>query len=431
MITRNPRLRIAWGLVAAFAALAIVRGPVRALRSSGDLAAPFAATRAFLAGQNPYDHRVLDSVLAASGRETDSTGRPAFTPSLYPPPTFVVLAPFSLLSWNAVRWAWLATTLTLFVAHLLALMRIAGASAHSVRGVLLVAAVLALAPYHTGIALGQLAMASVALLVIAIDQIGRGRDVSGGIALGVATIMKPQLAAPFILYYLVRRRARPALMAAGVAGVVAGIAVGWLALRDVSWYASWAVNAAAELNGGAIDPAGPLNFHMVDLRPLLVAVTKTHDAGAIGAVAGLIVAGLLFTWSRAIPASRELLVLSAFAALVLLVGYHRFYDAALLCLPLAWLAREGWSDSSARAHTIVAASCAVFVVPGAVLLYRIAGAGQTSLWWNAILLRHENWALVTLQVALLTVIYRAYRSTPTTAAATATVQQAAPTRATR
>jgi hypothetical protein len=72
--------------------------------------------------------------------------------------------------------------------------------------------------------------------------------------------------------------------------------------------------------------------------------------------------------------------LSATSVLALLIGYHRFYDAALLAIPLAWVISSGWRDAQTRRLSIaIAACCAVFFVPGAVMLDRFSQS-QSFLW---------------------------------------------------
>lgn len=93
----NAGRALAWAFVAVAGVVFIVRGPARTVGSGHDFAPPYGAARAWLFGQNPYDDASLSRVLLAAGRETDATGKPAFNPSLYPPSTFVVLAPFALL----------------------------------------------------------------------------------------------------------------------------------------------------------------------------------------------------------------------------------------------------------------------------------------------------------------------------------------------
>lgn len=386
---------------------------MRTLRSGDDLAPPYAATKAFTLGQNPYDDGVLAAVLLDAGRERDASGMPKRNPSLYPPPTFVALAPLALFRWRAARIVFLVTSLLLFAWHVGAIRRLAGLTLTEFRGQVLLAGVLALAPYHTGIALENLAIVSVTVLVIAIDRIKRKSDLTGGALLGVATLLKPQLGVPFILYFLLRRHARAAIAAACIGAVATALSIGWLALHDVDWLRSWrAVTTATAVPGGPLDPSGPLSAQLIDIRPLLAQVGISWP-GAVGIVIAAVVAILIYAWGHRLDAEYDLLLIGAVAVLTLLVAYHRFYDAAVLCLPLAW-AITSWRDARIRALSMATAvCCAVFFVPGAWALQVFADRGAVplsathSFLWNTLLLRHQNWALVIMLTLLMMAIRRA------------------------
>jgi hypothetical protein len=392
----------------------LARGPWRALRSGHDLAPPYAATKAWLAGTNPYEPAVLRDVLLRSGRERDTQGNPEFTPSLYPPPTFVALAPLAAFSWRAARLVFLVMSLALFVWHVRSLLELARLDWRDTAGAALLIAVVALAPYHTGIALGQLAIPSIALAVIALAHAHRGAERAAGGYLAVATLLKPQIAGPFIVYCWLRGRRRTALIATTACAAATIVGVGWLWLHDVPWVATWRETTGLTREpGGPLDPAGPLSAQLVDLQPLLAAAGVTAPAIA-ALVLGAAAAVALYLLSRRVPARHDLLLLAALAVVTLLPVYHRFYDAGLVCLPVAWLcatlARQGHDRGPAL---LAAACCAVFLAPGAWMLQRLADQGDVSASlvrssvWNAVLLRHQNWALVALLVVLALAVHRA------------------------
>ena len=384
-----------------------IRGPLRTLTSADDFAPPYAATRAFLAGDNPYEEAALVHELKESGRERGPDGQPSYNPSLYPPPTFVALVPFAPMRWPLARVAFLVVTLALFAWHIPALLGLAGLQRTSDTALWLVAGTLALAPYHTGIALGQLAIPCVALLVIALHRMRAGDGPAAGVLLAIATLLKPQIAAPFILLAALRGGRRTAITASGLCIIAAAGSLAWLALHDVPWLASWRdVTASIQVAGGPADPAGPLSAQMVDLRPLLAltGLSATTAAGIV--ITGLLAVGLW--WSgRRLDAGHDLLLMSGVAVLTLFVTYHRFYDAALLSLPLAW-ALSANAPRALRAGVIFCV--AVFFVPGAWTLQVLADRGAIpagitqSVAWNWVLLRHQNWALVAAIVLLLAAV---------------------------
>src|SRR5437879_9573856 len=69
-----------------------VRGPVRGVHNSSDFAVFYAASRAWLVGENPYEAATLRAIFRdASGEDKQ------LTESLNPPVTFPILVPFAVL----------------------------------------------------------------------------------------------------------------------------------------------------------------------------------------------------------------------------------------------------------------------------------------------------------------------------------------------
>lgn len=423
-MNNTTRRVLAWGFLTVASIVFILRGPMRTTHSGDDLAPPYAAARTWLLGQNPYDCAALSHVLFSSGRETDEHGRRIEGGALYPPSTFVVLAPFALLSWPAARFAFLVVCTVLFTWHLKPIFRLAGASMRDEQGVWLLGGVLALSPYHTGIALAQLAIPCVAFLVMAIDGIERDHEVRGGVLLALATLFKPQLAAPFILYYFLRRHTRAALVALVICVVAAIVGVAWLTINRVPWLASWTATTREVATAGIEhDPGGPFSAQLLELRPLITALTGTRSSGLIGFVIAALAGLWVYLRGRSLSARRDLLLASAVAVLTLLAVYHRFYDAAILCLPLAWAASTYRYEPALRRIALgAAACCAVFFAPGAWMMQRLVNAGTISqetahsFVWNVILIRNQNWALVALLALLARSIHRCRKLDSETAA---------------
>ena len=402
---------IAWTFLVLAAVVFLSRGPYRSLKGSDDLAPPYGGARAWLLGRDPYDAESVGRILVAAGREAGPRGDVRFNPSLYPPPSFLVMAPIAAMRWEAARLVFLLGTLALFACHLPALVRLAGLGREDTLTIALVGGTVALAPYHTGIALGQVAIPSVTLLVIACDRIARGRSRAGGLALALATLFKPQIAAPFIIYFLLRGQRRAAALALAIVAGAAVVGIAWMEWNGVPWLASWReTTAGTQQPGGHHDPTGPWSAQLLELRPLL-ALVLDRDVGLIGALIASALGLWLFIAGRRLDADSELLLLSAVAVVTTMAVYHRFYDAAVLCLPLAWAARELRKGTDPRRHALIAAGCcALFFVPGAWMLQRWAVGGQVppewtrTTLWNGLLLRHQNWALVALFVVLMAAV---------------------------
>lgn len=400
-----------------FLALASVQfvalGPARAVRGGLDFAAPYAGAKAWVRGENPYDAGVLERVLKEAQREADAD--PAFTPALYPPPTFLALLPVVPLRWPAARAAWMLIGLALIALAIRSLVRMSGVESGGPALALVAGGTLALAPFATGIALGQLAIPSIALVVIAMDRIRSGAVVTAASLLTLALLLKPQLPALFVLYLLITGPRLVPAVAVAAYGLATMLSVGWLHFNGIDWVRSLQTNSRAELMGGAIDPRGPLSAQMIDLRPLLSALFDFPAPLWIGTIAALAGACIVSLLARRIDPRQNLLVVANIAVLTLFFGYHRFYDAAMLCIPMAW-AVAAWRKDDSRSLALGAIVCIVpFFVSGAWTLQRLGHAGTFPFWvtdafvWDAFVLRHQTWALLALQVTLITALSRALR----------------------
>ncbi len=90
----------------------------------------------------------------------------------------------------------------------------------------------------------------------------------------------------------------------------------------------------------------------------------------------------------------------------LLPVYHRFYDAALLVVPLCWLMGSAKSRLKRSAATGLAA-IAVFFLPGGSLLETLRDRGtipsalDQAGWWNSFVMAHAVWCLLALGIVLL------------------------------
>jgi hypothetical protein len=404
------RRHLAWTFLIASVAMFVVRGPWRALHEGDDFAPAYAAARTWVMGLDPYDGQVLTRVLFASGRAADNRGRTVEGPAVYVPATLVAVAPLAALGWQVSRIMLLLIALALFAAHAPALLRMAALTPGSDDRVWLLGGLFALAPYHTGIALGQLAIPCVSLTVLAIDRVWMRREWTAGMYLGVATLLKPQLAAPFIVYFLLRRNLKAVAGAVLLCTAAMLLGVAWLAIHHVVWFPEWQAAMLGVRGSIEHDPAGPFSPQLVDLRPLLALVMGGSASDLAALVIVLALAVVLLRRARRQGDSNELAIVSCVAILALLAVYHRFYDAAILCLPLAWVARQHDRYGFDRATVAAALCCAVFFIPGAWMLQRWVLAGSVSpavahsVFWNAVIIRQQNWALVGLAACLLTAI---------------------------
>ena len=158
---------------------------------------------------------------------------------------------------------------------------------------------------------------------------------------------------------------------------------------------------------------GPLNedrYSLVNLQYLLGSVGLSGlaaDAITLVAVGVVALAIVMLVGRRELD--RDLLVLSGVAVLTLLVTYHRYYDAVLLVLPIAW----GIVMLRRRpvAGIAVLVLCADFLFPFQTALHDVQQRNVLPGWmsantiWDTILITQHVWALVLLVVVILWVAW--------------------------
>ncbi len=414
-------------LLAACAALFVYRGLYRAAQGGGsyDLVWMYSASRAWATGGNPYDIASADAAFVSGGGPTSAERfrpleRAAGSSGLiYPPTTFVVMAPVALLPWKAATLAWGAINVLAFAGSVWALLRIAGLRAGESRAMALCCACLAFGPVHTSVAFGQTAMLPVALILLAQVAASRRRDALAGALLAVACALKPQLAGLFVVLEAMRGRWRVVGAAAATGAVIAGVGAGALWLRGIDWPAALRANVRAFAESGVGSPTREnwLRFQMVNLQyPLheLIssrAVVAGLTWGAVGALLGAL--ALATRPERARRAERapspadNLLALTVVACASLMAVYHRFYDAALLLPALGYVAAAWGRHAWARVLPF-ALLIGVFLLNGTAALHHLSQTGgplervAASVVWRTVLMPHQAWAILLLGALAIT-----------------------------
>ena len=399
-----------WVVVCAFLLCAacaefVARGVLRAPGNSGDFAVFYAGARAWTHGTDPYDVENLKRVARQAGDVPENS----LHSSSYPPATFVILVPVSLLPWQTAKvvLAGINTIAVLMLAY--GVVRLADLRLTSPPGMLLAAGVLALAPIHTGVHVGQLTPVLAACLILAYLLDDKQRVWLGGALLAVAAALKPQIGLVFIAFEGVRMRFRVVSSALLFTAIIFIVALGWLAINDVEWWQSWYNNYHGFMEGGAGDPTAVnvSRYQLLNLQyPLsafianrtVVQIVTLSFVGALGLAAVVVLA-------RRRSRSAELVGMSVFGVLSLLVVYHRYYSAILLAFPLAWAifkCRRGLRILP----MISLALMSVFLVPSAAILDRAVARGGVpasvadSWWWQGLVMPHQVYALAALAVCL-------------------------------
>jgi hypothetical protein len=408
-----------WALVAMLLLFALahvlVRGPVdlRGNVNLCDYANHYSAARLWLIGQNPYDNDALTVAWRASAPGPFDAPLDHWY-GLLPPGAYVVLAPLAALPAWAATLAWLALSAVAIAACIFVALSLANIRWNSLNAWILVGAALAAAPFQTLLAVGQVSLFAVALILLAVWCAQRGRSAHAGVLLAVAASFKPQLAAPFGLFYLCYRNWKLVGYATVTGLLLNGIGVAQLEWRGIDWWGSWTANITASTRPGeANDPtlASRWRHQIVSLTVLLHSFTasKTVVTFLNATIAAALIGAFAWLARRARFSADGLLSISTLCAVGLLPVYHRSYDAALLVVPLAWALTSLRGPLRAPAWATLAA-LSVFLIPFDALVLAEQKLGMfrgvsSTWWWTALVAPHHAWALLAVCLCLIGALY--------------------------
>jgi len=390
----------------------VIRGPVRYLQDPSqwnDLSQNYTASKLWLRGKSPADPK---NFVALWKEQTRAGLDPADIRTHLAPPLggLVVLAPVAVFPWKIAKILWLLILLTSFAATVRVFAKVLDASRNATRAMIFVAACLALAPFHTGIANGNTSILVIALCALAVGAGMQRHDTTAGLLFGAACSVKPQLGAFLVLYYLIRRRLQLFTVAVGFTTGLNLMAVLYLRLRGALWLEDYLKNARGFVTSNNIDSFAsdnPGRFALINLQvPFFSLMRESAPANLWAlAVGGALVCGWLFFVLKR-KEELELLSLGAIATVTLLPVYHRFYDAGLLVIPLCWCVAEATGPAKAIARSGLALMIP-FLFPGSAFLEKLATHDNlprsltNSRLWESIIMPHETWALVLLSLLLI------------------------------
>ncbi|HEY7086557.1 MAG TPA: glycosyltransferase family 87 protein [Tepidisphaeraceae bacterium] len=379
-------------LIAALAQLG-VRGMQRVRHDIPlwDFVSVYSASRTWIHGEDPYDLTNVIATWHTSGMWSDRDV--SYFATVYPPTSLVIIAPFAVLPAGPAMIIWLILTIVLLGLMFAALADMAGLTWRDGRILLLVGAALAAAPLQFGILAGQLSLPAISACIIAFWLVSRHHDGSAGVLLGLALALKPQIAAPFVVYYLLVRHFKVAGFAALVGGGIGVLSLLLMHTSHVDWVAGMRHSIALTEQLGAVNDYGWTNRfrdEMVDLRLPLISIL--HDANALRLAVGVIVAALLawYFWLILRTGERsELLALAGLSAIALLATYHRVYDVTLLTTAFAWALAE--LDGQWRRYALLLLiPMIVFLVPFDIVLTagrrmpHLVSMSKTG-WWQSLI----------------------------------------------
>jgi Glycosyltransferase family 87 len=402
-----------------------LRGPFRALGKDGqnfnDFVSPYEQTHAWISGRDPYASNVLRDLWPTSVRphfvvaeSTDGTlSAKRGIPSPYWTPTFPLLLPIAEFPWKIAILLWSATSVAAVLLVAFLLVRLANARRYSPLAITIFVSVLLWAPLQTAIATSNIFTIAFALGMSAALCLAQHRTRLAGILLTCTLALKPTVGLPFLIYALVhqkRSRVIPAAIATGL--LLLCVAVIPHHSRALWWH-SFLANSQSMFSPGAVDDfstVNPLHFQLVNLSVPLFALLRDRTSAEVSAA--LIFFVLIILWLFAVRRDGRLglLDLAILASASLLPVYHRFMDAGVLLISVAWALSEleGELKSSAVACLLLASP---FLVPGATMLHEFSERYETlhklsrSWWWESLILTHEAWLILLLCTALITARY--------------------------
>lgn len=429
------RGRFRWFVLCLLACLALIefslRGPLRSLNKDGrnfnDFVSPYEQTRAWISGQDPYAPVVLKNLWPTSIRPhfvvTESVDGTLAArrgiPSPYLITAFPLLLPLAELPWRIAILVWdLMCTLAVFAIAWL-LVHLVEVRVYNSLGLMIFVTALLLAPLHTAIATANIVIVTFALGMIAIWRVARNQSRVASVLLTLSIALKPTVALPFLIYALVHRNRRKVIVPAIATGILLLSIAVVPAIIPVpsgsSWWSSFLANNQNMFASGAIDDfstANPLHFQLVNLQVALFPIFQNRTITQLTAV--LVFITVLGLWLSAVRRDPHLglLDLAILTAASLIPVYHRFTDAGLLLVAMVWALSEikGKARSSAIACLLLASP---FLLPGATMLHEYAGTRRSlaalshSRYWEALILPHEAWLILTICAVLVRARFRA------------------------
>jgi len=390
-----------------------LRGPLRALTDSSDFARIYAFARAWLLASSPYDApQVYAAYISGHGQAGLISFEPRELCAVYPPTTFPLLVPLTLLGWPAAKLAFLVASLTGFILGIAVLFRLYGTTVTRDRLLTCVALTLAFGPTHTALAKGQPAVLVFALLSFALFAVYQERYTGAALAASAATALKPQLVLPVLLYCIFRAPRRSWLVFVAAFILISIVAV--LRLGPPSgWLDQWLSNIRiASTPGGILDPGptNPASYQLIDAGVLLGFILPHRGATVVAVGLGIVLCGLSIVALRLPRRDLDPVILWLLVAADLALLYHRYYDALLLLLPFIALMLQ---PEGLRTHERwVAGICLLLLaVPIAPIVNSFGGtypALKEAAWFSYGALRVQNLAVTVLMVPPLSALLRAW-----------------------
>ena len=388
----------------------ILRGVVPSFtEGKNDFTDPYVASWLWCHGTNPYD--VVQATVAGKAL----TESPMRVVPIYPPTTYMLLAPLTLLSWHWANLV-LASLETLAVCGMaLCVVAISRHTLWDDEPWVIAALVLAFASFHTSVHVANISVISTVLCALSVYLASRDRDLGAGILLGLAACLKPHLGIWLFMFYLLRRKWR--LVASGsLSGtLLLAAALARIGLPAHALLANYSVNLHHWFRPGGENDfslANPLRFELANLQVVLDPVLGYDGAYAVAFGLAALGFGLWIYAVHRNPHCSTALALSSLLALSFLPVYHRVYDTGILTLALAWIFgsdRREWDHRQKQVKGIAFALFLLLLLPIQSVAIRaqsyLSPQAIHSWWWNFVLAPYTSWTLLGFSAVLLYALF--------------------------
>jgi len=356
-----------------------------------DFKAHYYPARTLIQHGDPYmESEVLRVYRAEGGEHASDTAkmRLVATRFEYPPSVFTFTVPFAMLPWGPAHMVWTAITIGGLIFASFTVWKFGAANSPIVSGALVG---FLLANSEVLIITGNAAGIVISLCVLSVCWfLGERFTLAGILCLAVGLAVKPQIAGPVWLYFLLaggvhRKRALQALLATVALSLPAVLWVWHLAPH---WMQEMHSNMLAfSARGGLSDP-GPASSGAHGLAMVIslqAAVSffcddpRVYDTASYLICAPLALAWVFATLRSRFSPERAWLGMAAMSALTMLPVYHRQYDSKLLLLTIPACAML-WAEGGLTGWLALGVTTAGLVlngdIPWAILL---AGIGKLHL----------------------------------------------------
>jgi Glycosyltransferase family 87 len=292
-----------------------------------------------VAGCDPYDAPTLEREFPKMGGYIPTEH---FKPEwpVYPPSTFLLLFPFSLLPWSVLAVLWLLLSFG-FLSMAFVVLFLRCKAYRDLFSALPFVILLADGSIGWAVQLGQPVLIAASSLTLAMVALESGSmPIVGGLLLAISLCLKPQGAYLCVAYFLLRSSSRiPALAAClfTAAAGAAGTLLFYFRLSSFAYLGHLSSNLKLAMQPGRdadfsrANEANSSSF--LNLQAFLARLIQNpHVCNGLTYAVFLALAGLLVfvCWRKKTLVTRPFTILAVLVMLELLVSYHRLYDHALM-----------------------------------------------------------------------------------------------------